>query len=213
MERHHHHSQKLLYLPSHQASLKYFGSTLVKTAPLLLCPCPFSFHTRWACLISARPVQYVAGAGACLFAALAWDWPRYACLIAAMFAGALFGALSGVLKAYCNVERGHLRHHAQLDRSLRRKHAADQRKGILKPLHPKRSQLQLHALMPTLGLDKLFSNNKYVTIAIPLAVFDCRAHMDHPQQDQSWAELKATGYNKDAARYCGMKEKKYHPPR
>ena len=89
--------------PSHQASLKYFGSTLVKTAPLLLCALSIQFSYKVGLFNIGAAGQYVAGAGACLFAALAWDWPWYACLIAAMLAGALFGALSGVLKAYCNV--------------------------------------------------------------------------------------------------------------
>jgi len=152
--------------------------------------------------------QYVAGAGACLFAALAWDWPWYACLIAAMLAGAMFGALSGVLKAYCNVNEvisGIMLNWIGL-------YAVNMLLTNVKesssPYTQNVASFNSAALMPTLGLDKLFSNNKYVTIAIPLAILIAVLIWIILSKTKLGYELKATGYNKDAARYCGMKEKK-----
>ncbi len=194
--------------PSHQASLKYFGSTLVKTAPLLLCALSIQFSYKVGLFNIGAAGQYVAGAGACLFAALAWDWPWYACLIAAMLAGALFGALSGVLKAYCNVNEvisGIMLNWIGL-------YAVNMLLTNVKesssPYTQNVASFNSTALMPTLGLDKLFSNNKYVTIAIPLAILIAVLIWIILSKTKLGYELKATGYNKDAARYCGMKEKK-----
>jgi ABC-type uncharacterized transport system permease subunit len=64
------------------------------------------------------------------------------------------------------------------------------------------------ALMPTLGLDKLFSSNKYVTIAVPLSILIAILIWVILSKTKLGYELRATGFNKDAARYCGMKEKK-----
>ena len=64
------------------------------------------------------------------------------------------------------------------------------------------------ALLPNLGLNKLFSNNQYVTLAIPLAVLAAIIVMVVLNKTKFGFELKATGFNKNAAKYCGMKEKR-----
>ena len=85
------------------AQLKYLGSTLVKTAPLLMCSLSVLFAYKVGLFNIGAAGQYVVGAGACLYCALGLNMPWYACFIAAIAAGALLGAASGVLKAYCNV--------------------------------------------------------------------------------------------------------------
>ena len=64
------------------------------------------------------------------------------------------------------------------------------------------------ALLPSLGLDKLFSGNQYVTIAIPLAILMAILVWVVLEKTKFGYELKATGYNKNAAKYCGMAEKR-----
>ena len=64
------------------------------------------------------------------------------------------------------------------------------------------------AIIPSLGLEKLFSNNKYVTIAIPLAVIIAIILKVILSMTVFGYEIKATGIAKDAAKYSGMKEKK-----
>jgi ABC-type uncharacterized transport system permease subunit len=194
--------------PSHQASLKYFGSTLVKTAPLLMCALSIQFSYKVGLFNIGAAGQYVAGAGACLFAALAWHWPWYACLLLAMLAGAVFGALSGFLKAYCNVNEvisGIMLNWIGL-------YAVNMLltnvKESASPYTQNVASFNSAALMPTLGLDKLFSNNKYVTIAVPLSILIAILIWVILSKTKLGYELRATGFNKDAARYCGMKEKK-----
>ena len=64
------------------------------------------------------------------------------------------------------------------------------------------------SLIPSLGLGSLFSNNKYVTIAIPLAIVIAIVVMVVLNKTRFGYELKATGNNKNAAKYCGMAEKR-----
>lgn len=58
----------------------------------------------------------------------------------------------------------------------------------------------------SLGLSTLFKNDK-VTIAIPLLIFFAIL-VWVVEKTKFGYELKATGYNKNAAKYAGMKEKK-----
>jgi len=85
------------------AQLRYFGSTLVKTAPLLMCSLSVLFAYKVGLFNIGAAGQYVVGTGAALYCALGLKLPWFLCLIAAILAGAALGAVSGVLKAYCNV--------------------------------------------------------------------------------------------------------------
>src|SRR5699024_3402930 len=62
------------------------------------------------------------------------------------------------------------------------------------------------ALLPTLGLEKFFSNNTYVTIAIPLSILLAIVIAVVLDKTRFGYELKAHGSNKNAAKYCGMAE-------
>ena len=66
------------------AAKKYFGSTLVKAAPLLMCALSVLFAYKVGLFNIGAAGQYVAGAGACLYCALALGMPWYVCLLAAM---------------------------------------------------------------------------------------------------------------------------------
>ena len=64
------------------------------------------------------------------------------------------------------------------------------------------------ALLPNLGLDKLFTNNEFVTIGLPLAAVMAVLVWVLLEKTKFGYELKATGLNKNAAKYCGMKEQR-----
>ena len=52
--------------------LKYFGQTLVRTVPLILCALSVLFAYKVGMFNIGVAGQYVAGACGCLYAALAW---------------------------------------------------------------------------------------------------------------------------------------------
>ena len=64
------------------------------------------------------------------------------------------------------------------------------------------------AIMPSLGLENLFNNNKYVGLALPLAVLLAIAVWVLLNKTRLGYELRATGLNKNAAKYCGMQDRK-----
>ena len=81
--------ENFLYYPSPQAQIRYFGNTLVKTAPLLMCSLSVLFAYKVGLFNIGAAGQYVIGAGACLYCALAWQMPWFVCMLAAVAAGAL----------------------------------------------------------------------------------------------------------------------------
>ena len=83
--------------------LKYFGQTLVRTVPLLMCSLSVLFAYKVGMFNIGVAGQYVAGACGCLYAALAWKLPWLPCLLIGMVAAGLLGAISGLLKTKCNV--------------------------------------------------------------------------------------------------------------
>lgn len=191
-----------------KTQLKYLGSTLVKTAPLIMCSLSVLFAYKAGLFNIGVAGQYVVGAGASLYFALALGMPWYVCLIAAILAGALLGAVSGLLKSFCNVN--------EVISCIMLNWISLYLVNILlskvkEPTSPYTvvlSSTNPDAVLPSMGLDSLFSGNQYVTIAIPLSIIAAVLIWVLLEKTKLGYELKATGFNKNAARYCGMKEKK-----
>ena len=192
------------------AQLKYLGSTLVKTAPLLMCSLSVLFAYKVGLFNIGAAGQYVVGAGASLYCALAWHMPWYACLLSAVAAGAVLGAVSGVLKAYCNVNEviscimlNWISLYMVNTLLTRVKESASPYTMTLSSTNP-------GAILPELPAFCMawFNDNQYVTIAIPLAVLVAVAIWVLLEKTKLGYELKATGCNKFAAKYCGMRENK-----
>ena len=186
--------------------LKYFGQTLVRTVPLILCALSVLFAYKVGMFNIGVAGQYVAGACGCLYAALAWNLPWLPCLIIGMVAAALLGVISGWLKTQCNVNiviSGIMLNWITL-------YLTNLILGTVKsPNSPYTLALQgvnPAALLPKMGLDKFFNNEKSVTIAIPLAVIMAIVVWVVLNKTKFGYELKATGNNYNAAKYAGMKE-------
>jgi simple sugar transport system permease protein len=190
------------------SQLKYLGSTLVKTAPLLLCSLSVLFAYKAGLFNIGAAGQYVIGAGASLYCALGLGLPWYVCLLAAIVCGALLGAISGLLKAYCNVNEVISCIMLNWISLYSVNMLLSLVKEVASPYTLTLSSTNPSAILPSLGLDKLFSNNQYVTIAVPLSIIVAIVIWVILEKTQLGYELKATGCNKNAAKYCGMREKK-----
>ena len=200
--------ENFLYYPSAAARLRYLGNTLVKTAPLLMCSLSVLFAYKVGLFNIGAAGQYVIGAGASLYCALGFGLPWYVCLLAAIAAGAVLGAISGLLKAYRNVNE--VISCIMLNWiSLYLVNALlSQVKETASPYTFTLSSTNPDAILPSLGLGALFSDNQYVTIAIPLTVIVAVGIWVLLEKTKLGYELRATGCNKFAAKYCGMKEKR-----
>ena len=189
-----------------KTQLKYLGSTLVKTAPLLMCALSVLFAYKVGLFNIGAAGQYVAGAGASLYCALALQLPWWVCLLAAIVCGALLGAISGALKAYCNVNEVISCIMLNWISLYLVNTILSQVKEEASPYTLTLASTNPDAFLPSLGLGKLFSNNQYVSIAIPLCILISIAVWVFLEKTRLGYELKATGSNYNAAKYCGMKE-------
>ena len=200
--------KNFLYYPSGAAAMKYFGTTLVNASALLMCSLSVLFAYKVGLFNIGAAGQYVVGAGACLYCALALKMPWIVCLIVAVIAAALVGGISGALKAYFNVNEVisciMLNWISLYCVNMLLVSVKEQSTPYTIPL----SSGNKSALLPNLGLDKLFTNNEFVTIGLPLAVVMAVLVWVVLEKTKFGYELKATGLNKNAAKYCGMKEQR-----
>lgn len=200
--------KNFLYYPSQAAAMKYFGTTLVKASALLMCSLSVLFAWKVGLFNIGAAGQYVIGAGAALFFALKLDLPWYVCLLAAVVCAALVGGFSGILKAYFNVNEVisciMLNWIGLYSVNMLLTTVKEQSTPYTKSL----SSTNKEALLPNMGLDKFFTNNEFVTIGLVFAVLLAVLIWILLDKTKFGYELKATGMNKFAAKYCGMKEKR-----
>ena len=191
-----------------ETQMKYFGSTLVNTAPLLMCSLSILFCYKVGLFNIGAAGQYVAGACMSLYAALAWNLPWWLCMLLAMAGGAVLGVISGLLKSYCNVNEvisGIMLNWITLYLTNM---LLTQVKEPTSPYPITVAHANPSAIIPSIGLGSLFSGNQYVGLSIPLSVLIAVLVWVVLEKTRFGYELKATGNNKNAARYCGMAEKR-----
>lgn len=192
------------------AKIKALGNTLAKTAPLLMCALSICFCYKVGLFNIGAAGQYEAGACIGLYSALVLGMPWYICLVLSALAGAAVGAVSGFLKAYRNVNEvisGIMLNWIMLyiTNTVLSKGKA---KDPASPYTVKLSSGNKDALLPSGLMGKLFPNNNTVTIAITLSIIFAILIWILLSKTKFGYELRATGYNKDAAKYAGMREKK-----
>lgn len=187
---------------------KYLGNTLVKTAPLLLCALSILFSYKVGLFNIGAAGQYCAGVALSLYAALAWGWSWLPCMLLAMLGGMVLGAISGLLKSYCNVNEvisGIMLNWIVLYLTnmllTNVKEETSPYTFVLAHKNPS-------AVLPTLGLGSLLNNNQYVGLALPLSILAAVLVWVVLEKTRFGYELRATGNNKNAAKYCGMAEKR-----
>lgn len=200
--------KNFLYYPSAVAATKYFGTTLVKASALLMCSLSVLFAWKVGLFNIGVAGQYVIGVGASLYCALKLNMPWIVCLLAAVIAAAVVGGISGALKAYFNVNEVisciMLNWIGLYCVNMLLSTVKEQSTPYTKPLE----STNKGALLPNAGLDQLFSKNEFVTIGLPLAVIVAVLVWIVLEKTKLGYELKATGMNKNAAKYCGMREKR-----
>ena len=200
--------KNFLTYSSAKAQLKYLGNTLVRTAPLLMCSLSVLFVYKVGLFNIGAAGQYVAGACACLYAALYLHWHWLPCMLLAIAAGALLGVISGLLKSLFNV--------SEVISGIMLNWIALYITNMLltnvkEATSPYTYQLKAEgpqAILPQISLSKLLSGNQYVTIAIPIAIVCAVVIWVVLSKTLFGYELKATGNNPNAAKYCGMAEKR-----
>jgi len=188
--------------------MQYFGQTLVKSVPLILCGLSVLFAYKAGLFNIGVGGQYCIAIGASIWAALVWHAPWWVCTLFAILIAAAWGGLAGAFKAFCNMN--------EVIASIMLNWIALYLVNLVmqneKTMDITRSETYSiikyspQSLIPACGLDKFF-NNKYATIAIPLTIVVAILITIVLNKTTFGYELKATGLNKNAAKYAGMKEK------
>ena len=199
--------------------MKNLGNTLVKTAPLLMCGLSVLFAYKVGLFNIGAAGQYVAGAGACIYCAIGLGWSWLPCLLMAIIVGAAVGAISGILKAYRNVNEviscimlnWLCLYSVNTLLANVKNPTSPYTYPVTKFVRTVNGETVIsdhnNSLLPNLGINSLFNNNKYVGIGIVLAILLAVFIWILLTKTKLGYELRATGMNKNAAKYCGMKDK------
>ena len=202
--------KNFFYYRNNGKKLYYLGQTLVKAVPLILCGIAVLFAYKSGMFNIGVAGQYCIGIGISLWCALAWHLPWIVCLLLAVICAALWAAIAGLLKAFCNVNEviaGIMLNWISLyivNVLMQNEIVMDVGKSETFSI----AKTSPGSLLPTLGLGKLFHDNQYVSIAIPLTIIVAIVINIILKKTVLGYELRATGLNKNAAKYAGMKDKK-----
>lgn len=194
---------------SENLKLKLLGNCLVRTAPLLMCSLSVLFSYKVGLFNIGVAGQYTLGAGMALIFALYFHAPWFVCVLAAVFGGALLAAISGLLKAFFNVNEvisGIMLNWISL--YFVNIMLSSKTNGT-EPGTLKLQAASIGSRMPKIGfLDEIFGNKGYFGIAVPLSIVFAVAIWILLTKTKFGYEIQATGLNKNAAKYCGMAEKR-----
>lgn len=188
------------------------GQEVAAAAPLIMTGLSVAFAFRTGLFNIGSAGQYVLGAFGALFSAIVLGWPWWACLLTASVFGAVWGAIPGIFKAYLNIN--------EVITSIMFNwiglyavntiiygggtgvmyDSSKTKTWDLRVLYSK-------SVIPDLGMSHLF-RSKSTTIAIFLAIMMAVLIHIIINKTTFGYELKACGYNKNAARYAGINEKR-----
>lgn len=191
---------------------KGIGSEITQAAPLIMTGLSVAFAFKTGLFNIGAAGQYTVGIFGALYSAIILGLPWYVCLLVAMLLGALWGAVPGIFKAYFNVNEvitsimfnwiglylvNELLYTgfdgAMYDQKTTRTY--------------KLSSVASQALIPDGGLNAIFKTRS-TTIAIFIAIVIAIIMYIILNKTTFGYELKACGFNKDAAKYAGINEKR-----
>jgi len=189
------------------SGLKGFGIILRFLAPILMTGLSVGFAFKTGLFNIGASGQFVTGGFVAAYICVKWtfipvEYLWLVGLLAAIISGGIIGLISGLLKAYRNVNEVisaiMLNYITMITVSNLVAVIADKN-------NPSRTQPPLSRI-PTLGLDKLFGNNT-TDISIFIAILVAILIYVILERTTFGYELKACGYNRNAARYAGINDR------
>lgn len=204
------------------SSAPKFAKVLYQAAPLIMTGLAVAFAFKTGLFNIGASGQYTVGAFAALLCAIVFQLPWYICLLAALIAGAFWGIFPGLFKALFNVNEvitsimfnwigmmgvNLLCMNLKKGGKLIMLPLAWIEKNGLKDRTVSLSVANPNALIPKLGLDKLFNSN-YMNISIFIAIIFAIVLWVILSRTTFGYELKACGSNKNASIYAGINAKR-----
>ena len=203
----------LVILQSGLKSPRNMGTVLANAAPLIMTGLSVGFAFKTGLFNIGAAGQYTVGAFGALYCAIVWQLPWYVCLLAAMVLGALWGAIPGFFKAYLNINEVIT---AIMFNWIGLYMVNDFMYGKGKsPMYDMSTtktyslrKVAKESMIPSCGMSDVFGKLQSVTIAIFIAIFFAVIVYIILQKTTFGYELKACGFNKNAAQYAGINDKR-----
>ena len=205
------------------SSMDKLGKVLYQAAPLMMCGLSVGFAFKTGLFNIGASGQYTMGAFFALLCAIQFQMPWFVCLLAGAARRCALGRLPGPVQGVLQCQRGHHRHHVQLDRHEPCEPAAGQhaptmlapawgasnsdRTAALADCQPWGHPAQAAGCLTSCSAIRAGSTSAII-IAIVVAVLVWVVL----QKTTFGYELKACGLNRDAAQYAGINAKTQHRP-
>ena len=201
-------------LTSGFSNMRELGQVLYFATPIIMTGLSVGFSSRTGLFNIGASGQFITGAYAAVLVGVKCDFLpgnlHWICaLLAAMLAGALWGAIPGFFKAFFNVN--------EVIACIMTNYVGMYlvnfliTKTIHNPLQNQTMRVSDNANLPKLGFDKIFregysisSANSGIVFAIIFAVLIYIIL----EKTSFGYELKACGYNREAAHYAGINERR-----
>ena len=203
----------LVILQSGLKTPRNMGTVLANAAPLIMTGLSVGFAFKTGLFNIGAAGQYTLGAFGALYCAIVLHLPWYLCLLAAMVLGALWGAIPGIFKAYLNINEVIT---AIMFNWIGLYMVNDFMYGKGKsPMYDMSTtktyslrKVAKESMIPSYGMSDVFGKLQSVTIAIFIAIFFAVIVYIILQKTTFGYELKACGFNKNAAQYAGINDKR-----
>jgi len=194
--------------------MKNLGQVFYFATPIIMTGLSVGFAYKTGLFNIGASGQFIIGAFAAVYVGVKWTFlPGGAhwltALAAAMAAGALWGLIPGMLKAFCNVNEviacimmnyiGMYLTNFMVTRT------------IFDSLKNESQRVARTAVLPKAGLDNIFkvgTSSSSVNIGIFIAIFAGIVMYIILNNTKFGFELKACGYNSNASKYAGINEKR-----
>ena len=194
------------------SSMDQFGKVLYQSAPLMLCGLSVGFAFKTGMFNIGATGQYTIGAFCALVGAIALQLPWWVCLILSFIGGAVWGVFPGLFKALFNVNEvipsimfnwigmylvNLLLANMPIMLASAWGASNSDRTAALAQANPA-------GMIPKGGLDRLFGNSSWINISVFVAIIAAIICWFILEKTTFGYELKACGFNKEAARYAGI---------
>ena len=203
----------MVIISSGLKSPRNMGTVLANAAPLIMTGLSVGFAFKTGLFNIGAAGQYTVGAFGALYCAIVLHLPWYVCLLAAMLLGALWGTIPGLFKAYMNINEVitsimfnwiglYLVNDIMYGKGASPMYdLATTKTFSLRKVAP-------GSMIPSCGMSARFGNLQSVTIAIFIAIFFAVVAYVVLNKTTFGYELKACGFNKHAAQYAGISDKR-----
>lgn len=191
---------------SWQDQLNYFGQTLAKTAPLLAMSLSILVSYKAGLFNLGGSGQYAIAVLAISFLGVGANWPWWIVMIIAMLSGAIWSMISGLFKAFFNVNEvisGIMLNWIAL---YIVNGALTSSNTVWDASHSESYAISntSNAFIPSIGLDKVFAGNSIVGLGMILILVAMAVIYVLFKKTTIGYELKVSGLNGDAANYAGI---------